>query len=412
MVRVMKLLSRRRLAVLALLPLLATVAACGSSSSKAGSASNSSGSASVSGSKKSTIVIGNVGNYSNAGQFGPEYLQAAHSLQAWATFTNAHGGLNGHPVKIIVKDDASNPSTSLQAVKELITQDHVDLIAAVMAPGTDPAWEDYVKAEKVPVIGGLALDAGWDSNPYMLSTNIDQVNFLTGQFAAARSYGTKLGVMTCAELAACKSGIPFFQKLATGFGLGYTGAQLISASSVAYTAQCQALKDKGTDVLIPELDGPTTRRVIDSCAQQNFKPALVLPASDIDSTSLNDSAFDGAVGVSVSPLWFGTSDVTKDWATAYKAQFPNDVLFGYATLGWQAGEVIGAALKNAPDTITSQTVLDGLAAQPAKSTFGGWTPPLTFTAGKSTTTTACLWYVQVKNKTVTAPKGQGVVCPS
>ena len=53
--------------------------------------------------------------------------------------------------------------------------------------------------------------------------------------------------------------------------------------------------------------------------------------------------------------------------------FPNDALTGYATLGWQAGVVIAAALKHAPATVTSQTVLQGLYAQPAATTFGGWT---------------------------------------
>ena len=63
--------------------------------------------------------------------------------------------------------------------------------------------------------------------------------------------------------------------------------------------------------------------------------------------------------------------------------FPNDTLTGYATLGWQAGVVIATALKNAPATVTSQTVLQGLYAQPAGTTFGGWTPPLAFAPARA-----------------------------
>jgi branched-chain amino acid transport system substrate-binding protein len=409
---VIKLRSRRALVGLALLPVLVTVAACGSSSSKASSPGASSGSSGSATATKSTIVIGNVGNYSGAGEFGPQYLEAAHSLEAWATFTNAHGGINGHPVKVISKDDGSSPSQSLVAVKDLIQNEHAVIIASPVASGTDPAWADYVKAEKVPVIGGLSLDENWSTNPYMLSTNVSQVGFVTGQFIAAKNYGSKVGVLACAELAACKTGIPLFQGIAKSIGLGFASATLVSASAVNYTAPCAQLKQGGADVIVPELDGPTTKRVVDSCAGQGFKPALVLPAADLDATALADDAFNGAVGVTVSPLWFGDSSVTADWKTAYKAQFPSDVLNGYSTLGWQAGVVIAAALKNAPDTVTGQTVLDGLAAQPAGSTFGGWTPPLTFTAGKSSTSKACLWYIQVKDKVVTAPKGQDAVCPA
>jgi branched-chain amino acid transport system substrate-binding protein len=391
---------------------LATVAACGSSSSKAASPGSSTSSGGGSSSAKSVIVIGNVGNYSGAGEFGPQYLEAAHSLEAWATFTNAHGGINGHQVKVISKDDGSNPSQSLVAVKDLIQNDHAVIIASPIASGTDPAWADYVKAEKVPVIGGLSLDTNWATNPYMLTTNVTEAGFLTGQFTAAKAYGDTLGVMACAELAACKTGIPLYKTLAAQVGIKFGGDQLVAASSVNYTAPCTALKQAGVDSLVPELDGPTTKRVVDSCAGQGFKPALILPAADLDATALADDAFNGAVGVTVSPLWFGTSPVTADWQTAYKAQFPSDVLNGYSTLGWQAGVVIAAALKNAPDKITGQTVLDGLDAQPAGSTFGGWTPPLTFTAGKAATSKACMWYVQVKDKAVTAPKGQDAVCPA
>ncbi len=45
--------------------------------------------------------------------------------QAWASWTNAHGGINGHPVKMIVKDDAPEPVGGAAVAKELVEQDHV-----------------------------------------------------------------------------------------------------------------------------------------------------------------------------------------------------------------------------------------------------------------------------------------------
>jgi branched-chain amino acid transport system substrate-binding protein len=412
-------LTRKTTAVLVLAPLVLGVAACGSSSSSStGSTTSSatggaSGSASTSGLTKSTIVLGNVGSYTNVGQFGPQYTQAVHSLDAWASFTNAHGGLNGHPVKIISKDDGGSVAQSITAVKQLIEQDHVVAILAPMASNTDNGWAAYVQSKKVLVLGGQSLDANWDTNPYMLSTSVDQLNFTIGQFAAAKTVGSKVGIMTCAEIAACKSAIPFFQKIALQLGLKYGNTQLVSASSVNYTAPCLALKQTGSDVLVPYLDGPTARRAVDACADQGWKPKLALPSADLDAAALADSNFEGAVGVTISPAWFGTpTAATQDWATTYKALYPNDVLTGYSTLGWQAGVVLAAALKNAPDTVTTQTVLDGLYAQPAKSTFGGWTPPVTFPANKPAVTTACMFRTVVTNHVLTLPEGPNAICPS
>lgn len=408
---------RNTAVALAVVPVVLTAAACGSSSSASSSGANSSGhsgsaSATGSGLTKSTIVIGNVGSYSNVGEFGPQYTQAAHSLQAWASYTNSHGGINGHPVKVIIKDDTGNVAQSVSAVKELVQNDHAVAILSPMASNTDTGWAAYVKAKKVLVLGGQALDQNWDTNPYMLSTNVDQVNFSVGQFAAAKTVGSKVAIMACAEIAACKSGIPFFKKIAEQQGLSYGGAQLVAASSVNYTAQCQALKQTGADVLVPYLDGPTARRAVDNCAQQGWTPALAVPSADLDEAALADNNFEGAVGVTVSPLWYGSlPSWEKDWQTTYSSMFPNDKLTGYSTLGWQAGVVLATALKNAPDTVTTQTILDALYAQPAKSTFGGWTPPVTYPSGKAAVTTGCMYRSVVKNHQLTAPLGYQAICP-
>jgi branched-chain amino acid transport system substrate-binding protein len=388
------------------------VTACGSSGSNNSGAPGGEGGSSSSGTglTKSEIVIGNVGVYSGTA-FGAQYSQSLHGLQAWVQWTNDHGGINGHPVKLVSKDDANNPATSLQAVKELVEQDHAVAILAPTAPGTDNAWAKYVEQKKVPVIGGIALEQVWLENPYMLSVNNTPVGYLTGQFGAAKSIGSKLGVFTCAELAACKSGIPLFPNIAKSVGLQYAGTQLVSATATDYTAQCLAIKNAGADVVVPEVDGPTIVRIIKACNTQGYKPAIVVPSSDIDADVLANPAFNGTLGVTVSPLWFGDSDLTKDWAQAYKALYPNEVLNGYSTLGWQAGVVFATALKNAPDTVTSDTVLQALYAQPANSTFGGWTPPITFVKDKPTQTGACLWYTKIQDGKLVAPDGNKFSCP-
>jgi branched-chain amino acid transport system substrate-binding protein len=361
---------------------------------------------------KSTIVIGNVGDFSGTA-FASAYEQDAHSLQAWAAWTNANGGLNGHPVKIVSYDDQANPALSLKYVKQMVEQDHVVAIAAPLATGTDTAWASYVQSVKLPVIGGASVDPPWETNPYMLAVAATTPVYLSSQLAAAKTVGTTAGELACAELAACHTGVTEFGDLAKSMGLGWGGTQFVAQSATSYVAQCDAMKNAGVNVVIPELAASTITRVMSACAAQGYKPAAVLPASDIDSQLLATPAFNGSLGVNTSPLWFGTpSATTKTWYDTYTKMFPGDELTGYANQGWQAGVVIAAALKNAPPTVTSQTILQGLYALPAKDTFGGWTPPLTFTPGKPTNVGSCMWYVQIKNGQLTAPKGTGAVCIS
>jgi branched-chain amino acid transport system substrate-binding protein len=82
---------------------------------------------------KSTWVIGNIGTYSgiNSGNF----LGGGQALQAWADWTNANGGIDGHHVKVISLDDAGVASTSVNDVKQLVQSDHVLAIVATTPTG-------------------------------------------------------------------------------------------------------------------------------------------------------------------------------------------------------------------------------------------------------------------------------------
>jgi len=385
-----------------LLTAVALTAACGSSS-----AQPSSNAPAGSTGAKEPIVIGNVGTYS--GPFATQYLPSLHGLEAWVSYTNAHGGINGHQVKLVSKDDNNNPATSLQAVKQLVENDHVVALVDVTAPGTDSAWAGYVQQHRIPVVGGLATDANWLQNPYFFSTNTNPVGILTGQLVLAKRLGSRVGLFLCAEESACKSAEALLPQVGKSVNIDYVGSQLVAASASDYTAQCLALKDAHADVVIPEIDQATAQRVIASCATQGFTPKIEV--ADITPQILANGQFDGATAVAYTPLWFGDNPLTSNWAATYKKMFPKDIANSVATLGWQAGVVFAAALTNAPAKVTSQSVLDGLWRIPPKSTFGGWTPPLTYTKGKPATTTGCLWHAGVDNHKLTAPDGYDFVCP-
>ena len=72
---------------------------------------------------KAPIVIGDV--CSCTGPEASSVAQTTPTLQAWAKYVTAHGGIQGHPVQLIVKDDGYNPTTSLADVQTLVTADHV-----------------------------------------------------------------------------------------------------------------------------------------------------------------------------------------------------------------------------------------------------------------------------------------------
>lgn len=102
--------------------------------------------------KGTPIVIGSVGHFS--GFAGATSKSSPDAVSAWAQWTNDNGGINGHPVKVVVKDDQADPAKALAAVKSLVEQDKVIALVGSHEAGLEAVWEKYAAGKGIPVLGG------------------------------------------------------------------------------------------------------------------------------------------------------------------------------------------------------------------------------------------------------------------
>jgi branched-chain amino acid transport system substrate-binding protein len=181
---------RLGLAVLAALGLL-ILAGCGSSttnssaggapaasaSGSGGGGSSSGGSASVStsscGSKAGVKATGtpiNLGTI-NTKQPGTDFTDQANMAQAYFNCVNANGGVNGHPVKLFIQTDQTQPAQIAAAAKLLVQSDHVLGIVS-----TSDVIECSVDHSYWTSLGMFELGAGIDpacwSTPNSASVNM------------------------------------------------------------------------------------------------------------------------------------------------------------------------------------------------------------------------------------------------
>ncbi|HMK75916.1 MAG TPA: ABC transporter substrate-binding protein, partial [Thermodesulfobacteriota bacterium] len=70
---------------------------------------------------------------------------------------NARGGINGHPAKIIIEDDAAEPSKAATNAKKLVTQDKVLLLLNGSLSSTYAPMIQVAQQFKVPLLfaGGV-----------------------------------------------------------------------------------------------------------------------------------------------------------------------------------------------------------------------------------------------------------------
>jgi branched-chain amino acid transport system substrate-binding protein len=129
------------------------------------------------------------------------------AYKAWVDSVNTRGGINGHKVNLITKDDASNPTTSVAIVQGFVTADHV--VAIVDATTNDAAWANYVEQHKVPVVGMDTSTAPYYTNPDFYPEGQTEDSLFSGIIQAVKQAGgpgTKFALVYCAEAVQCQEG--------------------------------------------------------------------------------------------------------------------------------------------------------------------------------------------------------------
>jgi branched-chain amino acid transport system substrate-binding protein len=82
------------------------------------------------------------------------------ALDIYFKEVNAKGGINGHPVRIVIEDDAAQPSKTAANAKKLVTQDKVLFLVNASLSSTYAPMVHVAKQFKVPILfaGGVCPD--------------------------------------------------------------------------------------------------------------------------------------------------------------------------------------------------------------------------------------------------------------
>jgi branched-chain amino acid transport system substrate-binding protein len=357
------------------------------------------------------IPVGTVGTFS--GPLASSIGAAKASVEAWAAELNANGGIDGHPIKLFVEDDAGNVAQSLTAAKKLVEQDHVVAIVG-QASGNAAPWADYVKQKGIPVVGGNPASDLYTSNDDFFAIGGNPLSTFYGVGAVAKRMGTKLGTLYCAELPTCANTVGLFQAFGKSTGVELAYSAKVSASAPDFIAPCQGLKDAGVQSYILSLAAATQLQVAQTCKQQGLK-AVRLVGNTADSNMLSNAVDDGALIVnSIIPFADESTPASKALHDALRKHDPQigtdkQPLNQHAVQGYISGKLFEAAVKASADPdVTPASVKKGLYALKGE-TLGGLTVPLTYTQGKPTLFN-CYFISQVKAGQFVEPNGLTPEC--
>ena len=379
------------------------------SSGTAGAGPSDAGSTGAAGTK-TPIVIGHVGWLSGIG--GLTNVARRDALAAWAKSVNARGGINGHPVKLLIGDDGGNESKSLSLVRDFVENKHAVAIVSYSG-GTATAVGNYAASRKVPIIGGQTIEAIWTTNPMLFPTDPAPDGHMYGVARGAADGGKKkVATLYCTEVPACQENNELFVKHAKALGLQVVYQGRISFAQPGYTAECLQARNSGADAVFGITENSSTIRLAQSCGRQAYKPTFLLPVGNDSFTQVPE--LDGSYASVNNFPWFlhSGSPALDEYGQALKRYAPH-LLSGknnnYGAAGWVSGKLFEKAAEGVSDDPTSAEVLDGLWRMKGE-TLGGLIVPCTFTRGKATPETFCNYTVQVTGGKWLAPNGTRPTC--
>ncbi len=336
---------------------------------------------------------------------GPEASSTAQTtpvIEAWAKYVNAHGGIKGHPVSLIVKDDQFNAGTAIADIEQMVTRNHV--VGIFDWSNVDGTFSSYLEQHHVPVLGGQTSAEGFMSSDWFVPGSTFDT-FTNALGAAAKKAGIKkLANLYCAEAPACSQSTAAFKAVLPKYDVQLAYTASISFSAPSYAAQCLAAKNSGATGMVVGDASAIVAKVVTDCATQGFEPTELTGDGTVAVGWLKIPQMEGLLGVQEDLPWFVHNSATKPMYDALAKYAPqvlhNNPNFGEIVVeAWANGELARAAMNAAHLTSAQPTaadMLNGLYALPKGTTLGGLTPPLHFKKGQPNPN-RCWFTMSVKN---------------
>lgn len=370
------------------------------------------GAAPTQGDRKSPIVLGHIGDYS--GLVGTLMKGGDVTAQVVARYVNDNGGLDGHPIKVIVGNAGGDPARALSLARDMVeNQGAVALFGTLMVlSGYGP--RDYLEQKKIPIIGGDGATNAWLESPMYFTSSAHFPGISFGAVKGLADLGKKkIAILYCVEAEQCKTFRDTAAAKASSLGVQIVYDAQVSLAQPDFTAECIQAQRAGADGVMAGVDGPSIVRFARSCSQQGYKPQLMTAAMAVIESIAKDPNLDGLIASQgVFPYMATDLPGVRTFRAAMAKYAPGVEISPAVANVWTAGVLLQEVSKKLPDgKVTSADFFPGLYAIKGN-TLGGLVGPLTFNADSPASEVRCVFFIRIAGGKWTAPDGSKQHCPS
>lgn len=173
---------------------------------------------------------------------------------------NKQGGINGHPLELIVYDDESDPAKSVLAVKKLIKRDNVPVIIGPTRSGESVAVATVAEESEIPLIScatSYKIITPVENRKWVFKVAGSDSHVAGKMFEHMKSKGiTKVAIMTD-NTGYGSSGREELLRLAPEFGITIVADERFGPQDTDLSAQMTKIRSVQPQAIVNWSIGPT-----------------------------------------------------------------------------------------------------------------------------------------------------------
>jgi branched-chain amino acid transport system substrate-binding protein len=302
------------------------------------------------------VIFSLSGPVAPLGQFGKAGVDVAMDE------VNAAGGVNGHPLELIVLNDESKPAQAVNLALRLINRDNVVAIIGGSFGSTAQALGASAEKEKVPLLTptGLIFDEQrqWKHTFFMLPNFNEVAKAMLGW--AQKKGHKRIGLLRLSREYG-QLGSKNLHDNAARYGVQIVAEEQGTDDGRDFTPQLSRLRDAKPDALVAWFANPAGATVIKNVRQLGMTVPVIGPLSMANRALVKAGGTDVEGAVLEAHIAGGEpAPRSKAFVTAYVKKF-NEEPGTLEAVGYDLVKVMAAALAKTSPPYTRDKVRDALA---------------------------------------------------
>lgn len=300
------------------------------------------------------VLVGLTGSYAALGD--PEHK----AVELYFDDVNDDGGIDGHPVELVVLDTASNESTAVNQFRRLAIEEEVHAVIGPSSSGESIALRTFSKDLTVPTIGlasSSAIVEPPEESTYMFKQYTGTNESLMAQLQFTEEQGWDKVALLYANDGYGQDPANRIDTVAEDFDLSIVAKEAFDPASTDVTAQLSKIAQSDPDVVLVWAVMPANAVVAKSAESIGLEqPLFHSPgagsAAYVDSggTAANGSYLQGSVVLAPDSLEEGDAqyEATMRLVEAY-TDAHSEAPGQYAANGWDGATIVTNAISQAAE---------------------------------------------------------------